>query len=274
MKIDSHQHFWYYKPHRDTWITDEMRVLKQDYLPDQLLIHLQDHGFDGSVSVQADQSEDETRFLLSHAEGNSYVKGVVGWTDLGSPALRERLAHFKSFPKLKGFRHVVQSEKKGFLEDASFREGVRMLAEFGFTYDLLIYHHQLDEALAFVKALPEVNMVIDHIAKPNFKTGEKVHWELKMASMAAFPNVCCKLSGMVTEASWNDWKKEDFFPYLDELMEGFGASRLMYGSDWPVCLLAGTYDAQLEIVESYISRLSGDERKAIMGENAVKFYGL
>jgi L-fuconolactonase len=274
MKIDSHQHFWHYQPQRDSWITDEMSVLKQDYLPAQLRRHLYDHEFEGSVAVQADQSEDETMFLLSLAEANSYVKGVVGWTELRSPALKDRLSYFKSFPKMKGFRHVVQSESKGFLGDTSFRNGVKLLAEFNYTYDLLIYHHQLEEALDFVRQLPEVKIVVDHIAKPNIKEGEKTHWELKMAAMATFSNVFCKLSGMVTEASWTNWKKNDFFPYLDEMMETFGPNRLMYGSDWPVCLLAGNYDAQLDIVESYVSGLSADERKAIMGENAIKFYGL
>lgn len=274
MKIDSHQHFWHYQPDRDAWITDEMRVLKQDYLPDQLLRHLQKHSIDGSVSVQADQSEDETRFLVSLAEAHSYIMGVVGWTDLRSPALREKLTHFKSFPKLKGFRHVVQSEAKGFLNDNSFRQGVKMLAEFGFTYDLLIYHHQLEEALDFVRELPDVKIVVDHIAKPSIKSGKKTPWELQMTLMATFPNVHCKLSGMVTEASWSGWKKEDFSPYLDVIMEGFGPGRIMYGSDWPVCLLAGGYGDQFEIVNSYIYRLSNDERKAIMGDNAVNFYSL
>lgn len=274
MKIDSHQHFWYYKPERDTWITDDMSVLKQDYLPANLRRNLHDHGFDGSVTVQADQSEDETAFLLELADANSFIRGIVGWTDLRSPALQERLAYFKSFPKVKGFRHVVQSEKMGFLNDVSFRNGVKMLAEFGFTYDLLIYHHQLEEALDFVRALPDVKIVIDHIAKPNIKDREKTHWELQMAAMGTFSNVFCKLSGMVTEASWQGWKKKDFFPYLDEVMEAFGPQRLMYGSDWPVCLVAGNYDAQLDIVESYISALSISEQKAIMGENAVKFYSL
>ena len=274
MKIDSHQHFWHYQSERDTWITDEMSVLKQDYLPAQLRRSLHDHGFDGSVAVQADQSEDETVFLLSLAEANSYIKGVVGWTDLRSARLKERLTYFSSFSRLKGFRHVVQSEAAGFLEDASFRSGVRLLADFNFTYDLLIYLHQLGEALDFVRHLPEVKIVIDHIAKPNIKGKEKTQWELQMAAMATFPNVFCKLSGMVTETSWHNWKKDDFVPWLDEVMEAFGPKRLMYGSDWPVCLLAGNYDAQLEIVESYVSGLSPDERKAIMGENAVKFYGL
>lgn len=274
MRIDSHHHFWHYQPQRDTWITDEMSLLKHDYLPAQLRRILHDHELDGSVAVQADQSEDETVFLLSMAESNSFVKGVVGWTDLRSPELRQKLSYFRSFPKLKGFRHVVQSEPKGFLNDPAFREGVRMLTEFNFTYDLLIYHHQLDEALEFVRDLPEVKIVIDHLAKPNIRGGEKTHWELQMAAMATFPNVFCKLSGMVTEASWNEWKKDDFFPYLDEAFEAFGSERLMYGSDWPVCLLAGNYDAQLDIVESYISGLSADERQAIMGENAIKFYGL
>lgn len=274
MRIDSHQHFWNYQRERDTWITEEMQVLRKDYLPENLQDHLHKHGIDGSVAVQAAQSEDETMFLLSLADKYPFVKGVVGWTDLRATVLKEKLDNFRGFSNLKGFRHVVQSEKKGFLEDPLFRKGVKTLGEGGFTYDLLIYHHQLKEALAFVKEVGNVKMVVDHIAKPNIKAGEKTHWELKMAAMATFPNVFCKLSGMVTEASWTDWKRDDFFPYLDEMMEAFGPKRLMYGSDWPVCLLAGSYDDQLAIVESYIAELSDNERRAIMGGNAVDFYGL
>ena len=169
---------------------------------------------------------------------------------------------------------LFRANQKGFLANQDFISGVRTLAEFGFTYDLLIYHFQLEEALTFVHALPEVKIVVDHIAKPSIKTGEKTKWELNMAALATFPNVYCKVSGMVTEAEWGTWKKEQFFPYLDEILETFGPSRMMYGSDWPVCLLSASYKEQLNIVEDFISTLSPAEQEKIMVSNTINFYNL
>lgn len=274
MRIDAHQHFWNYNPQRDAWITDEMQVLRQSFLPNDLEPLLQLNQIDGCVAVQADQSEVETNFLLSLAAINPIIKGVVGWIDLRADNLEERLIHYKAFHDLKGFRHIVQSESPGFLADKKFIEGVRLLGNYGYTYDLLVYHHQLTEALAFVNEVPGVSVVIDHLAKPSIRTGEKTKWELNMAALSTFSNVYCKVSGMVTEADWQHWKAEDFFPYLDELMESFGAQRLLYGSDWPVCLLAASYQEQYEALQHYIVQLSASEQKAIMGDNAVRFYNL
>jgi L-fuconolactonase len=276
MRIDAHQHFWKYKADRDLWITDEMSVIRRDFLPEDLQPILKQYNIDGCVAVQADQSEEETKFLLDLSAQHEFIKGVVGWIDLRSSGiiLESKLQGYKAFPKLKGFRHVVQGEPKGFLADKNFIEGVRKLAQYGFTYDLLVYHHQLEEALKFVYAVPGVKIVIDHIAKPSIRTKEKTRWELNMAAIATASNVHCKLSGMVTEAAWMQWTKEDFEPFLDEMLEIFGPKRLMYGSDWPVCLLSGSYAEQLDIVESYIQRLSHTEREQIMGTNALNFYNL
>jgi len=272
--IDCHQHFWKFNPVRDAWITGEMGVIRKDFYPYDLKPVFDDNGIEGCVSVQADQSEDETHFLLSLADQHDFIKGVVGWVDLLADDLPERLEYFSQFRKLKGFRHIVQDEPKGFLLNDKFSKGVKTLSAFGFTYDLLIYHYQLGEALQFVHQLPDVKIVIDHIAKPSIRTKEKTHWELNMASLATFRNVHCKISGMVTEADWKNWKAEDFFPYLDELFETFGAARLMYGSDWPVCLVAASYEQQLSIVLQYLSRLSEHEKQLVMSENARKFYNL
>ncbi len=274
MIIDAHQHFWKYDPVRDSWITDDMDVIKRDFLSEDLLPELRANGVDGCVAVQADQSEDETHFLLDLAGKTTFVKGVVGWVDLRGDDLTEKLLYFRKFKLLKGFRHVVQGEPAGFLLDKVFINGVNQLAKHGFTYDLLIYHHQLKEALAFVASVPDTKIVIDHIAKPSIVSGEKTQWELNMAAMATFPNIFCKLSGMVTEASWRDWKRDDFYPYLDEVLEAFGPKRLMYGSDWPVCLVAASYKEQFDIVRDYISRLSEAEQRQILGGNAVAFYKL
>lgn len=274
MKIDSHNHFWKFDAVRDAWINEDMHVIRRDFLPGDLVPLLIKNGIEGTVTVQADQSEAETEFLISLANEHDFIKGVVGWVDLLAPDLRSRLEHFARFNKLKGFRHVVQGEPAGFLSNPDFAKGVKALAEYGFTYDLLIYHFQLKEALTFVARVPEVNIVLDHIAKPSIRSKEKTSWELEIAALSTFENVSCKLSGMVTEADWKNWTRDDFYPYLDEVLESFGPSRIMYGSDWPVCLVAATYDQQLGIVEDYISSLSSGEQNAILGDNAVGFYKL
>jgi L-fuconolactonase len=274
MLLDSHQHFWQYDPVRDAWITDDMGVLRRDFLPEDLKPILDQNHVSGCVAVQADQSEAETHFLLTLADQHAFIRGVVGWVDLRDDGLEDRLAYFSSFKKLKGFRHIVQGEPTGFLRDPRFIRGVRMLARYNYTYDLLLYHHQLDEALHFVQQVPEVKIVVDHLAKPSIRTGEKTQWELNMAALSTFDHVSCKVSGMVTEADWQQWKPADFYPYLDELFESFGPSRLLYGSDWPVCLLAANYEQQLFIIQSYLANASAREKEQVLGENAVNFYNL
>lgn len=274
MIIDSHQHYWKYSPETHGWISDDMKVLKRDFLPDNFLSVIDEHKIEGTVVVQADQSEEETEFLLSLAKQFPFIKGVVGWVDLKHRELSNKLKAFSQNKILKGFRHIVQAEAPGFLKDPKFVAGVKELGEAGFTYDLLIYHHQLAEALDFAGKTTNVKIVVDHIAKPSISTSEKTHWELNMAALATFPNMYCKLSGMVTEAKWNDWTYEDIEPFIDEVFESFGADRIMYGSDWPVCLLAGSYNDQLSVVKKYISRLSEDEKRKVLGENAKRFYNL
>jgi L-fuconolactonase len=251
-----------------------MKKIRRDFLPGDLLPILKKNDFDGCVAVQVDQTEDENDFLLALSAKNEFVKGVVGWVDLKGQNLVERLEYYKQFPIIKGFRHIVQGEEKGFLSDRSFIDGVKKLSQFGFTYDLLIYHHQLQESLQFVSQLPDVKIIVDHLAKPSIRTGEKTHWELNMSALSTFKNVFCKISGMVTEANWIGWKKDDFYPYLDEVFESFGANRILYGSDWPVCLVAASYEQQLQIVTSYVEALSINEREQILGGNAIKFYNL
>lgn len=272
--IDAHQHFWKFDPVRDAWITPDMSAIRRDFFPSDLEPLLKQNNFEGCVAVQADQSEKETMFLLSLAEQSPMIRGVVGWIDLRRADLKERLQYFSSFKKLKGFRHIVQAEPKGFLRDRTFIKGVNLLGEMGYTYDLLIYAHQLEEALAFLHDTRQTKIVIDHLAKPSIRTKEKTHWELNLAAAATFKNVYCKISGMVTEADWKHWKKEDFFPYIDEAFEAFGEDRLMYGSDWPVCLLAADYQRQFEILNEYLSRNSSIEKNKIMRENAIQFYNI
>lgn len=275
MRIDAHQHFWKFDPVRDAWITPDMQVIRRDFFPEDLQPILQQHNIDGCVAVQADQSESETDFLLELANRHPFIRGVVGWIDLCADDLEHRLQRYSGQAKLKGFRHIVQAEPDPqFTDRPKFRRGVRTLYRFGYTYDILIYQHQLPMALRLVEHCADQPLVVDHIAKPLIRKGDWKEWADGMRALAKFPNVMCKVSGMVTEANWQGWKPEDFRVYLDVVTEAFGSDRLMYGSDWPVCLLAADYARQLEIVSGYFGNFSQEEQAAVFGGNAVQFYRL
>lgn len=275
LKIDAHQHFWIFDAVRDSWISDEMAVLRADYMPDQLLTELQRHHFDGSVVVQSDQSVAENLFQLENAADNAFVKGVVGWIDLRSADIDEQLAALSGYKKLKGFRHILQGEQdRALMLKPEFMNGLRKLSPLGYTYDVLIFPDQLKYAAEFAGELPDQPLVLDHIAKPDIKNKSIAEWENDIKALAKYENVFCKVSGMVTEADWKHWKTEDFTPYLDVIFEAFGAERLMYGSDWPVCLVAASYQEALGITEQYVSKLSAHEQEMFWGGNATKFYNL
>lgn len=275
MKIDSHQHFWRYDCVRDAWITDAMATLRRDFLPPYLAVELENNGMDASIAVQADQSEIETSFLLGLAQSDPRIAGVVGWVDLASPQIEERLRYFSRFEKLCGFRHIAQAEPDDrFLVRPDFVHGVSRLHCFGFTYDILIYPKQLPPALELVARLPEQRFVIDHLAKPEIRLKQTSTWADWMGRIAANPNVYCKLSGLVTEADWDSWKPADFRFYLDVAFEAFGADRLMFGSDWPVCLLAASYAQVKQILDEYLIGHPPEEKQKIFGGNAIRFYGL
>jgi L-fuconolactonase len=274
LRIDAHQHFWNFDPDRHQWITDEMSILKKDFLPDHLAPIFNENKIDGCVAVQVDQSEVETKYLLELAKQNLFIKGVVGWIDLRSDKIHEQLEYFSQFKNLKGFRHIVQSEPKGFLTQKIFLFGISQLEKYNLTYDILIYHHQLQEAFDFVKDFPHQKFVVDHLAKPDIRNHEFISWSKGIKQLASFENVFCKLSGFTTEAHWKTWVPENFTPYFDFVLENFGTKRVMYGSDWPVCLLASNYKNQLTLVEDSISKLSTSEKQLIMGGNAIDFYNL
>lgn len=273
MRIDSHQHFWIYNRTRDSWITEEMKVIQHDFLPVDLGPILHEHNIHGCVAVQADQSETETQFLVTQATHNSFVRGVVGWVDLKSPSLESRLEYFRSIPVIKGFRHIVQSESTGFMLQRDFIRGVRLLNQHKFTYDILIKEHQLEETLEFIEQLPDQKFVINHIAKPAIGS-DLTYWKKHITLIARHEQVYCKVSGLVTEANWASWRQADFTPYLDIVFDVFGSKRVMYGSDWPVCLLAAQYAQQLNLIEHHIQSFTTTEKHAIMGENAIRFYNL
>lgn len=274
MKIDAHQHFWIYNPVRDSWIDDSMKIIQKNFLPEMLAPILQQHDIDGSIAVQADQSEVETQFLLELAKKNAFIKAVVGWVDLCSDTVEERLAHFSKNKQFKGVRHIIQAEENDFMLRTDFQHGISKLQQFGLTYDVLITPEQLPASTVLVKTFPNQQFVIDHIAKPLIEKGEIEPWKTNTEALAKCPNVYCKLSGLVTEANLNHWRYDDIVPYLDVVFAAFGVDRILYGSDWPVCLLAAEYDVQLNIIERYMSRFSDEHKAKVMGENTVEFYNL
>lgn len=275
MKIDSHIHFWKYHPLKEAWITDEMKVIQRDFLPQDIVSVFKANAIDGCIAVQADQSEDETHFLLQLADENDFIKGVVGWVDLKAPNLEERLQYFSQFKKLKGFRHIVEAESDAdFLLNIDFCNGISKLAQYNFTYDILVAASQLQTVAVFAEKFPEQAFVIDHLAKPNIKQADFLVWEKHIKEIALLPNVHCKVSGLVTQADWNHWKKEDFTFCLNAVTAAFGMERLFFGSDWPVSLLAASYNQSASILRDYYSRFPLIQQQAFWGENAALFYNL
>jgi L-fuconolactonase len=263
VKIDAHHHFWKYHPAEYGWIGDAMACLRRDFLPADLQEEMRAAGIDGAISVQARQSLDETRWLLELADKHDWIKGVVGWLPLADPNC-ELPAH----PKLKGVRHVVQAEPHGFLDDEAFHRGIARLN--GLVYDILIVERQLPEAIRFVDRHPNQVFVLDHIAKPKIKSNELAPWRENIRELARRANVFCKVSGLVTEADYRQWTEAQLRPYFDVVLEAFGPRRLMFGSDWPVCLVACEYGRWARIVAG----LSQSEQAHIMGCTATAVYQL
>ncbi|MDP4260977.1 MAG: amidohydrolase family protein [Bacteroidota bacterium] len=275
LRIDSHQHFWIYDPVRDSWINDDMAAIRKDFLPQDIAPVLQQNGLDGSVLVQSDQSEGENEFQLNNAAKYDFIRGVVGWVDLQSPDIEKRLEYYTQFKKMKGFRHVLQGEKdRAFMLQPAFMRGISLLKKYNFTYDILIFPDQLKHTLHFVKAFPDQPFIIDHIAKPGIKNKKIDEWKTGIEAIAKYENVYCKISGMVTEADWKQWKNEDFLPYIETVIEAFGPDRILFGSDWPVCLVAASYEKMILIVKDFFSSFSPGEQEKFFGGNAVKFYNL
>jgi len=272
--IDSHVHFWKYDKKTYDWIDNSMKVLQQDYLPEHLALTLKRNDVDGVVAVQATQSEMETHFLVELAKTHSVIKGVVGWLDLQADNIADRLQYFSQYPIIKGYRHVVQGEPLDFLARPAFRRGVAALKAYNYTYDILIFHHQLQPAIDFVRAFPGLRFVVDHSAKPDIRHKNIEEWKKGIKEMAGFPNVCCKLSGLFTEAAWKEWSAGDFYPYLDVVFEAFGPNRLLFGSDWPVMLLSGIYVQWKSLLEKYMEGFSPEDREKVLGFNAIQFYNL
>ena len=270
--IDSHQHFWNYDPERDTWITSEMSVIQTDFYPNT--DDFRSKGIQSCVAVQASSSEEETLFLLALAEQSDFIQGVVGWVDLQQANIEDRLAYFSQFETLKGFRHVVQAEKDPqFLNNHAFLKGVRALDAFDYTYDLLILPHQLDSGIQFCQKL-EQKIVLDHLAKPPIKSGDLKSWKHSLQEFKSLEHVSAKISGLVTEADWQNWTSEQIKDVIFVALEVFGPDRLLFGTDYPVVKVAAELERWIEVYQQAISSLSADEQDKINQLNCTQFYAL
>lgn len=274
MRLDAHQHFWIYDPEQYPWIMPHS-PLERDWLPDDWLAAATPSGLTGSIAVQARQTLEESRWLLDLADKYAFIKGVVGWVDLCSLNLPAQLSEFSRQSKFVGVRHVVQDEMDDqFMLRSYFQRGIEMLKDYDVCYDILIYPRQLSAAIELARKFPEQPFVLDHIAKPGIRDHEISPWREQMQLLAKSSNVHCKVSGMVTEASLRGWKKDDFRPYLDVVVEAFGEDRIMFGSDWPVCLLSADYSEVFTIAAEYMKQFPEPVMNKFFGDNAAKFYGI
>jgi L-fuconolactonase len=274
MIIDSHVHFWNFDPVRDAWITEEMTAIRKDFLPDDFSLLLKENQVDGCVAVQADQSDIETAFLLDLTKDNPMIKGVVGWIDLASDKLEESLENYQSEKIIKGFRHVAEGEDLGFLLKENVLNGISMLHEFKYTFDILLRQDQLSDAVKLLEKLPNQPFILDHCGKPDLKTNGLKDWKENISELAQNPNVYCKISGLLTQGNWNLNDEKSIYEILDFVFVKFGIKRLVFGSDWPVMLLGGNYSLWMELISKYLEQFSKEEQEQFFSENAVEFYRL
>ena len=275
MKIDSHHHFWKYDPETYSWMNEKMELLQRDYLPQNLKDEIDKVGVEGVVSVQADQSIKETEQLLGYADSHDFILGVVGWLPLSDQGVENLIERYSSNHLLKGIRHVVQDEPDDrFILDEAFNRGVEKLRKYNLVYDILIYERQLGSTIEFVDRHKGQVFVLDHVAKPRIQDKVMEPWKTQMKELAKRENVFCKLSGMATEANWQNWQPEDLHPYMEVALDAFGAKRLMFGSDWPVARLAVEYHSWIDLCRMFVSSLTLDEQGLIGGEVAREVYDL
>jgi L-fuconolactonase len=272
--IDAHHHLWRYSAIEYEWIDDRMGALRRDFLPTDFIDELATAGIDSAVTVQSRQTLEETQWLLELASKYKEILGVVGWASIASPNFETSLDALAANPKLVGLRHVVQAEPQDFLDGEDFNRGIRAMHGTGLVYDLLVVEHQLEEAIRFVDRHPQQIFVLDHIAKPKIAAAEIEPWRTRIQELSERSNVCCKVSGMVTEDSWSHWSIESLRPYLDTVVSAFGPDRLMAGSDWPVCLVATGYTQWWQVLRDYFASSSDDERANIFGATANRIYNL
>lgn len=274
-RIDAHHHLWKYSPESYPWMSGGMDILRRDFGTEDLTATLRENNVSGTVAVQARQSLEETHWLLDLAEHTECIRGVVGWVPLTDPNVAKDLVMFSANTRLKGVRHVVhdESEDNYILRD-DFNRGVALLSGLGLRYDILVFERQLPQTIQFVDRHPNQIFILDHIGKPRIKDHALVPWRANIKALAQRENVFCKLSGMVTEADWNCWTEDDLRPYFETVLNAFRPDRLMWGSDWPVVLLASPYARWMDVSLRMISELSSSEQRSILGATAANVYGL
>ena len=275
MIIDSHHHYWRYNPVEYDWIDDSMKLIRTNFLPEKLEPTIKEAGIDGVISVHARQSVEETDWLIGMAHQNKFMKGVVGWLPLIQNDIEGYLEKYSGEKILKGVRHVVQGEADPeFILRSDFNRGISLLKKKSLVYDILIFERQLPNTIRFVDQHPNQVFVLDHIAKPLILKNELTPWKENIQELAKRENVSCKISGMVTEADFTSWTPEQLLPYFDVILEAFSPDRLLFGSDWPVCLVATSYKNWADLVRKTISSFSETEQAKIMGKNALRIYDL
>ncbi|MCF7802982.1 MAG: amidohydrolase family protein [Candidatus Marinimicrobia bacterium] len=275
MILDSHQHFWHYSPEEFDWISNEMTRIRQDFLPGDLTPILQKNRIDGTIAVQARQTTEETDWLIDLADQHKFIKGVVGWVPLAEENVEQYLEKYGAVDCVKGVRHVIHDEPDDqYILRGDFNQGVGLLKNYDLVYDILVFEKHLPQTIAFVDRHPEQIFVLDHVGKPRIKDNVLEPWRTHITELAERENVCCKLSGMVTESDFTSWKKEQLQQYFNVILKSFGADRLLFGSDWPVCLVAAEYEEWLQIVHNFISTLSETKQRRILCKTAREVYGI
>ncbi len=274
MIIDSHVHFWKFDPVRDAWITNEMATIRKDFLPEDFSFYLNENQVEGCIAVQADQSDEETAFLIGLAKENPFIKGIVGWIDLTSEKLEESLQNYQSEKLIKGFRHIAEGEGTSFLLQKNILNGIASLHQYGYTFDILLRQHQLNDAVKLSEKLPDQPFMLDHCGKPDLTTHELKEWKSNISKLAQNPNIYCKVSGLLTQGNWNLIDEQSIFETLDFIFSQFGMKRTVFGSDWPVMLLGGNYTLWLKLISKYVSQFPKEEQELFFFGNVVKFYKL
>jgi L-fuconolactonase len=274
MIIDSHIHFWKFDPVRDAWITKDMTAIRKDFLPEDFYLYLKENHIEGCIAVQADQSNEETAFLVNLAKENPFIKGVIGWIDLISDKLEESLQNYKSEKLIKGFRHIAEGEELGFLLQKNVLHGIASLHQYDYTFDILLRQDQLSDAVKLSEKLTDQPFILDHCGKPDLKTNELKEWKSNISGLAKNSNIYCKISGLLTQGNWDSIDEKAIFEILDFIFSQFGIKRVIFGSDWPVMLLGGNYALWLELILKYVSQFSKEEQELFFSGNVVKFYKL
>ena len=274
MIIDSHVHFWKFDLIRDSWITKDMTAIRKDFLPEDFSLYLNENSIDGCIAVQADQSDEETAFLVNLAKENPFIKGVVGWVDLTSDKIEQSLQNYQSEKLIKGFRHIAEGEEIGFLLQKNVLNGIATLHQFGYTFDILLRQNQLSDAVKLSEKLPDQPFVLDHCGKPDLKTNNLKNWKDNISELAQNENIYCKISGLLTQGNGHHIDEKSIFEILNFVFSQFGIKRVVFGSDWPVMLLGGNYALWMELISKYVSQFSKEEQELFFSGNAVKFYKL